>query len=92
MEILLIAVVIGLLPAAIASGKGRNFFAWWFYGAAFWIIAFPWSLMLKPDQKALEGRSLSTGAEKKCPECAELVKVDAKVCRFCQHRFVEAGL
>ncbi|MDE0878544.1 MAG: hypothetical protein OSB00_07745 [Sphingomonas bacterium] len=25
--------------------------------------------------------------EKLCPECAEAVKADAKVCRFCGHRF-----
>ncbi|TIL91461.1 MAG: zinc ribbon domain-containing protein [Mesorhizobium sp.] len=25
--------------------------------------------------------------EKTCPECAEQVKVDAKICRFCRHEF-----
>ncbi|MBZ9759492.1 hypothetical protein LB553_01145 [Mesorhizobium sp. CA8] len=25
--------------------------------------------------------------EKACPLCAELVKVDAKICRFCRHEF-----
>lgn len=27
-------------------------------------------------------------AEKKCPKCAEMVKVEAEVCRFCGHSFV----
>ena len=39
--------VIGLLPALIASSKGRNFFLWWLYGALFFIIALPHSLLLK---------------------------------------------
>lgn len=26
-------------------------------------------------------------ATKKCPDCAEDVKVDAKICRYCRHEF-----
>jgi len=25
--------------------------------------------------------------EKLCPDCAEMVKVDARICRFCRHEF-----
>ncbi|WP_425284648.1 zinc ribbon domain-containing protein [Mesorhizobium qingshengii] len=25
--------------------------------------------------------------ERKCPDCAELVKADARICRFCRHEF-----
>ena len=32
------------------------------------------------------------GDEKKCPECAELIKKDAKVCKHCGHRFTPADL
>lgn len=61
MEVLLIAVVIGLIPAIIAAKKGRNFVLWWIYGAALWIVAIIHAIMLKSDaQKAQEALLLST--------------------------------
>jgi hypothetical protein len=83
MGFILVAILIGLIPAAVAASKGRNFMAWWFYGAAMWIVAMPWSLMLKPDRRAIEARELSGGDTRKCPHCAEIIKAEAKVCRFC---------
>jgi cytochrome c-type biogenesis protein len=43
----IIAIVLGLIPAWIASRKGRNFYDWWFFGTALFLIAMPAALFLK---------------------------------------------
>jgi hypothetical protein len=70
-----IAVVIGLIPAAIASSKGHNFGAWWFYGSHLFIFAFFHALFI--------------GSAYRCPHCAEGVREEAKVCPHCQRDLVQ---
>lgn len=81
-ELLIIAALIGLIPAAIAQGKGKSFLLWWIYGTALFIVALPHALIMQADVRAIETQQLSLGM-KKCPSCAELIKQDAKVCKHC---------
>lgn len=46
MEILVFAMILGVIPAMIANGKGRSAFGWWVYGTLIFIIALPHSLLI----------------------------------------------
>lgn len=83
MEIFIIALMLGLIPASVALHKGRGFFGWWIYGSALFIVALPHALLIKTNAAELERRAMESGDAKKCPHCAEIVKADANVCKHC---------
>ena len=41
--------ILGLIPAAIASKKGRNFYDWWFFGAGLFPVAIVAAFLIKPQ-------------------------------------------
>jgi hypothetical protein len=81
--LIFLVVPLGLIPAAVAQSKGSSFFVWWVYGAALFIVALPHALMMKTDVKAIEASLLQAGDSRKCPFCAEIIKREAVVCRYC---------
>ena len=82
---LILAVLLGLVPAAIASKKGYSFGRWWAYGTLLWIVVFPVSLLLKrkdgqafPDANGGQPATLD-----KCPDCGHEVSTRAASCPHC---------
>jgi hypothetical protein len=51
-------------------------------------LALPHALLLKPELKQLEEQQVAQGLEK-CPFCAEMIKPDARVCRYCSRDLPE---
>lgn len=80
---LCLAPMLGLIPAIIAHNKGSNLILWWLFGTLLFIVALPASIVIKTNQGELDLRQLKSGDVTKCPYCAELVKADAVICRFC---------
>jgi hypothetical protein len=64
--------LLALIPAAIGERKGGSFGHWYLYGFLLLPLAIISAVALKPL------------GMRKCPKCAEEVKAEALVCRYCQ--------
>jgi hypothetical protein len=82
-SLFLMAFMIGLLPAAIARHKGRDFLAWWVFGDLFFMIALPAAILMKPGSHECERRQLWQSAIKECPACGGINQREAVTCRYC---------
>jgi hypothetical protein len=84
MEIVIGWIVFSCIAGAIANNKGNSFAAAFFISILLSpIIGIVIALVQKPNEAVVETRRLQTGASRKCPFCAELIKNDASVCRYC---------
>lgn len=87
--LVLLWVMCGFGAGLIASSKGGSFALGFVVGFLFGPFGLLFALFMGSKNGA-EQAALNSGEKKKCPQCAELVQREAKVCRFCQHGFAEA--
>jgi hypothetical protein len=79
----------GGVAAAIASSKGGSAGLGFVIGALLGPFGIIIAFFLGSEQQRAE-RDLAGGTFRKCPRCAELVKPEALVCRYCGHEFQSA--
>ena len=78
-----ISAFFAFIPAAIASRKGRSFGGFWFYGFLIFPIALIHALVMRAEPKVIARLAVADGSHRKCPFCAEAIKLEDKVCHSC---------
>jgi hypothetical protein len=92
MEIVILWFIFAFLASYYSSRKGNGWAGVLFISLLLSpLVGFIVAAIQKPDTKVQEAMAIIDGDQKKCLQCAELVKREAKICRFCQYRFVDAA-
>ena len=84
-------IAFSIVAGVIASNKGRSSVGFFFLALVLSpILGIIAALIAKPDEKKIDKSKIAAGDSKKCPFCAEVIKAEAMVCRYCGRELAEA--
>ena len=84
MEVLIVIwVLFGIAAAVVMTNKGRSGCGGFALGFLLGPIGLVIALVMGADPREMEMAELRSGNMRKCPQCAEVIRLEAKKCRFC---------
>lgn len=87
MAFLVFWIMCGIATSMIFKTKGQNTVAGFFLGALLGPFGILFALFWSKNEGEIEQRAITSGSLRKCPDCAEMIKVEARKCRFCHAEF-----